>query len=72
MHEKLAADIFRNAGLKAPQTAYYRIYIDYGQGAKYFGLYTAVEIVEDTMLDSQFGSSTGNCYKPDGTISEIV
>ncbi len=67
MHEKLAADIFRGAGLKAPQTAYYRIYIDYGQGAKYFGLYTAVEIVEDTMLDSQFGSSTGNCYKPDGT-----
>lgn len=67
MHEKLAADIFRDAGLKAPQTAYYRMYIDYGQGAKYFGLYTAVEIIEDTMLESQFGSSTGNCYKPDGT-----
>ncbi len=67
MHEKIAADIFRNAGLKAPQTAYYRLYIDNGQGAKYFGLYTAVEIVEDAMLDSQFGSSTGNCYKPDGT-----
>ena len=67
LHEKMAADIFRSAGLKAPQTAYYRIYIDYGDGAKYFGLYTAVEIVEDTMLDSQFGNSTGNCYKPDGT-----
>lgn len=67
MHEKLAADIFRDAGLKSPQTAYYRIYVDYGQGAKYFGLYTAVEIIEDTMLESQFGSNTGNCYKPEGT-----
>ena len=63
MHEKVASDIFRAAGVKAPQTAYYRMYIDNGQGSKYFGLYTAVEIVEDTMLDS----STGNCYKPDGT-----
>jgi spore coat protein H len=67
LHEKLAADIFRDAGLKAPQTAYYRIYVDYGEGAKYFGLYTAVEIVEDTMLGSQFGNNSGNCYKPDGT-----
>ena len=67
MREKMGADIFRSAGLKAPQTAFYRMYIDYGSGAKYFGLYTAVEIVEDAMLDSQFGSSTGNCYKPDGT-----
>ena len=66
MHEKVASDIFRNAGIKAPQTAYYRLYIDHGEGAEYFGLYTAVEIVEDTMLDNQFGSNSGNCYKPDG------
>ena len=66
MHEKMASDIFRNAGIPSPQTAFYRIYVDYGQGAKYFGLYTMVEIVEDTMLDSQFGSNTGNCYKPEG------
>ncbi|MCD4770243.1 MAG: CotH kinase family protein [Bacteroidales bacterium] len=66
LHEKITADIFRDAGLKAPRTAYYRVYIDYGEGPVYFGLYTAVEIVEDTMLDDQFGSSTGNCYKPEG------
>lgn len=66
LHEKIAADIFRDAGLKAPRTAYYRVYIDYGEGPVYFGLYIAVEIVEDTMLDNQFGSSTGNCYKPEG------
>lgn len=66
LHEKIAADIFRDAGLKAPRTAYYRVNIDYGNGPIYFGLYTAVEIVEDTMLNDQFGSSTGNCYKPEG------
>ncbi len=66
LNEKLAADIFREAGLKAPKTAYYRIYVDHGTGPVYFGLYTAVEIVEDTMLDDQFGSGAGNCYKPQG------
>lgn len=66
LHEKVAADIFRDAGLKAPKTAYYRMYVDYGDGPIYFGLYTAVEIVEDNMLDDQFGSSDGNCYKPEG------
>ncbi len=66
LHEKVAADIFRSAGLKAPQTAYYRIYVDYGDGPIYFGLYTAVEIVEDTMIKDQFGNGEGNCYKPEG------
>ncbi|MBI9053505.1 MAG: CotH kinase family protein [Bacteroidales bacterium] len=65
MHEKVAADIFRDAGLKAPQTAYYQIFVDYGDGPIYFGLYTATEIVEDAMLKEQFGSNAGNCYKPE-------
>jgi hypothetical protein len=46
MHEKVASDIFRCAGLIAPQTAYFRMYLCWGQGAKYFGLYPAVEIVD--------------------------
>lgn len=66
LHEKVAADIFRHAGLKSPHTAYYAIYVDYGEGPVYFGLYTGVEIVEDTMLKDQFGSDHGNCYKPEG------
>jgi spore coat protein H len=65
LHEKVAADIFRDAGLKAPKTAFYQIYVDYGEGPVYFGLYTATEIVEDAMLVDQFGSNAGNCYKPE-------
>ncbi|BDS12826.1 CotH kinase family protein [Aureispira anguillae] len=66
MREKVATDLFREFGVPAPQTAYYQLYIDYGEGPVYFGLYTFVEVVFDTMLEKQFGNNTGNCYKPDG------
>jgi spore coat protein CotH len=66
IREKITADIFRNAGVGAPQTAFYRVYVDYGEGSKYFGLYTAVEVVDDTMVEDQFGDDSGNIYKPDG------
>lgn len=68
MHEKVATDIFRDFGVPASRTAFYEIYIDNGDGNGfvYYGLYTMIEVVFDTMLDSQFGSESGNCYKPDG------
>ncbi len=66
MREKTATDIFREFGVKAPRSAYYEVYVDAGEGPTYFGLYTMVEVVFDTMLAEQFGSDSGNCYKPDG------
>jgi len=65
IREKVTADIFRDAGVPAPRTAFYRLYIDYGEGAKYFGLYTMVEIPDKPMLKAQFGKSGGNLYKPE-------
>lgn len=65
MREKTAHDLFREFGVPAPHTAFYRIYVDYGDGPMYFGLYTMVEIVFDTMLEDQFDDGTGNCYKPE-------
>jgi len=67
LREKIACDLFREFGVPAPQTAFYELYIDYGDGPVYFGLYTALEVVFETMLTKQFGSHSGNCYKPDGT-----
>jgi spore coat protein CotH len=67
MREKTAADLFREFGVPAPRTSFCRVYIDYGDGPVYFGLYTIVEVVFDKMLADQFGSNTGNCYKPEGT-----
>lgn len=65
LHEKIAADVFREFGIPAPQTAYYRIYVDHGDGPVYFGLYTMVEVVFDSMIETQY-TAGGNCYKPDG------
>jgi spore coat protein H len=66
VREKLSAEIFSEAGVKAPKTAFFQVYIDYGDGPVYFGVYTAIEVVEDTMLKSQFGGDSGNVYKPEG------
>jgi len=66
VREKIAGDLYRNAGLKSPTRAYYELHIDYGEGSKYFGLYTLVEVPGQDFLDDQFGNSSGNLYKPDG------
>ena len=67
LHEKIATDVYRDFGVASPHSAFYRIYIDHGEGPVYFGLYTMLEVVFDgPMLLNQFGSETGNCYKPEG------
>ncbi|MDF4203012.1 CotH kinase family protein [Maribacter sp. SA7] len=66
LREKVAADVFRNAGLAVSNTAFYTLYIDHGDGPIYFGLYTLVEEVDDTVIDEQFSDNDGNLYKPDG------
>jgi len=65
IREKVAADIFKNAGLAMSHTAFYTLYVDHGEGPKYFGLYTLVEEVDDTLIDTQFSSDNGNLYKPE-------
>ncbi|MFK8037463.1 MAG: CotH kinase family protein [Crocinitomicaceae bacterium] len=65
LREKVGCDMFREFGVPAPYSAFYEMYIDYGEGPVYFGLYTAVEIVFETMLNKQFGNESGNCYKPE-------
>jgi len=46
LREKVATDVFRNAGLVASHTAFYTLYVDHGDGPQYFGLYTLVEQAE--------------------------
>ena len=67
IREKVTADLFREAGVVSSQTAFYEVYIDYGEGPQYFGVYTAVEIVDDTVIKTQFADDSGNVYKPDGS-----
>lgn len=69
LREKVTADLFREAGLAAAQTAFYAVYVDYGNGPEYFGLYTAVEVIEDTVIETQFADGSGNVYKPQSTFA---
>lgn len=67
LRAKLANDIFRRAGLPAPASAFYDVYLDTGKGAVGLGIYTAAELPsDDAFLTVTFGSDQGNLYKPSG------
>jgi len=72
MREKVGADLFRSFGLASAQTTFCAVYIDYGSGPQYFGVYTLVEEVDDTVLESQFNNDEGNLYKPDGDAASFA
>ncbi|PWJ57892.1 CotH protein [Dyadobacter jejuensis] len=65
IREKAASDIFRAAGVPAARTAFYKVYINFGSGSKYCGVYTMVEVIDDSMVADQFGEDDGNIYKPE-------
>jgi len=66
LREKVCADIFRTGGVPAARGAFYRVFVDKGDGVVYWGFYTMIEDPSDGMLDNQFNESTGNLYKPEG------
>ena len=67
LRAKVVGDLFREAGVPAPRTAFVRVYLDRGEGRRYVGVYTMVEVPDEPMLATQFGSGDGNLYKPAGT-----
>ncbi|HEX6245849.1 MAG TPA: CotH kinase family protein, partial [Polyangiales bacterium] len=67
IRSKLAKDVFARAGLPTPASAFYRVYLDHGEGLEYRGLYTASELPQDdAFLEATFGADHGNLYKPSG------
>ena len=66
MHEKVASDLFAEFGIVSPKTSFYEVYVDFGEGPEYFGLYTLVEEVDDTVIETNFSDKHGNLYKPEG------
>jgi len=72
IREKLGADIFRLGGIPAAQTSFCRVYINFGAGSKYCGVYTIVEVPEDHMIKRQFGEEKGNIYKPESKLANFI
>jgi spore coat protein H len=64
IREKVAGDIFRAAGVPTARSAFAPVYMDWGDGQQYLGLYTMIEDPSDEMLEVQFGADTGSLYKP--------
>lgn len=72
IREKLASDVFKSAGIPAATTAFYKVFIDIGDGLKYCGVYTGVELPDDHMIKSQLGEESGNIYKPESNFTSFV
>ncbi len=63
----LAYSVMQEAGLIAPETAWYELFVDYGEGPISFGVYTVIEVIDDTVIDTALGGDDGNIYEGDGT-----
>ena len=66
MRDTLVYALLAEAGLPSLHTAPYEIVLDYGEGPVRLGLYTMVEVVDDTGIPSYFGSDDGNMYEGAG------
>ncbi|MFA6832228.1 MAG: CotH kinase family protein [Bacteroidaceae bacterium] len=71
MREKVTADLFRSFGVPAAHTRFCAVYVDHGDGEEFFGVYTLLEEVDDTVIDTQFSDNDGNLYKPDGNAASF-
>ena len=69
IRDKITSDIFREAGIPTARGAFYKLYINFGEGAKYCGVYTMFEAMEDNAVKSQFGEKSGNIYKPESDLT---
>jgi len=62
IRENINYSMLRLLGIKAPRTAYAKVFID----NTYIGLYRIVEQIDNTFLDGYFGNHDGNLYKQEG------
>lgn len=66
LRETLAYAVLDEAGLVASRTAAYEVVLDRGEGPTSLGLYTVIEVTDDTVISRAFGSDEGNIYEGDG------
>jgi len=62
IRENINYKILQLLGIKAPRTAFAKVFID----NSYIGLYRIVEQIDNTFLDGNFGNHDGNLYKQEG------
>ncbi|WP_306531269.1 CotH kinase family protein, partial [Anaerotignum lactatifermentans] len=68
MREYISYRIMGEMGIPVPATSYTHITIN----GEEWGLYLAVEPIDEVFLERTFGDSAGDLYKPDGTGADLV
>lgn len=66
MREGLSYALFEQLGLPAAKTGFYRVVLNHGGVVEDLGIYTAVEVIDDTGVKRVFGKDKGNVYEGDG------
>jgi hypothetical protein len=66
MRESVTYELMQQAGLVASETAFYEVILDYGEGPVNLGIYTVVEVIDDTVIENALGDNSGNIYEGDG------
>lgn len=61
MKEYLSYDLMNHIGVDTPLYAFAKISVN----GEYWGLYLAIEAVEESFVERVYGSQDGNLYKPD-------
>src|SRR6185369_2017183 len=66
MNEVLSYQLFRDAGVPSPRTAFARVYVTVpGKfDKKYLGLYSLVEDIDKTFAQDRFATTKGAIFKP--------
>lgn len=72
LRDAVTADILADAGLPAAETAFYEVILDYGEGPISLGLYTMIEVIDDTVVERYFGSDEGNIYEAEGPAASFA
>lgn len=72
MKEKILNELYRKAGILACKVAYYKVFIDFGTGSQYCGIYQVVEPVQEHMVAHQLGKVAGNVYKPESSLQSFL
>ncbi|MEW9094830.1 MAG: CotH kinase family protein [Clostridiaceae bacterium] len=68
MREFLTYEMMEEMGIPTPRYSYVNIYIN----GELWGLYLAIEQINESFINSNFEITNGNLYKPDGAGSDLV
>ena len=63
MRDSVVYELLAEAGLPSLRTAPYEIVLDYGEGPVRLGLYTMVEVVDDTGVPAPLAATTATSMK---------